>query len=582
MANERVSQLIQLLESEIQPNDVFLVTDTSQKESKQLQMGDVVTYVQTNGTFNAVNASFASTASYIKASNIDGLEVSNIVASQSISSSYSAYSLSSSHSNISDTASFASFSVQSMVSAQTASYLYYDGVDFNGTSSYAVNAGTSNISTQSLNLYYDGINPNGTSSYAVNAGTSEFSISSSYSPQSDNATNASYSLLTLFSSASLSSSWTSQSLSSSYSLSSSVAFLGITASYINVKSGFGFVDGTVLSSSVANSSSYSKTASYSLNTSPALTTIVGHTWHIVNPRAAFANGNNLYVISQNATSTASIFQINRNTNAVSPISAINSAYFTNNETYFWGRIFISNYDNVSPVAVINTKTGLYNYNLNTNVLTSYRSSLTVNSGAYIQNDLPIQADFSISLGNLFGNTWPSYYCLHGSAAGNDVNGGGQFPKLTLYQLLHSNSVASSGSYVRNNIATIDISKVNNSSSFLQYYNNTTSSVYNTLLWDYNPILKNFYLIDVSTGFLSIFSQSTTITNSTFSPLSMSYVATYAVTLPHGEPWSNANTDRFIVDYNINSGTENGLILVKAGNASYGGTVSYIPWPVNGN
>ena len=79
MANERVSQLNQLLESEIQANDVFLVTDTSQKESKKLQIVDVVTYVQTNGTFNAVHSSVADTASYIKASNIDGLEIANVV-----------------------------------------------------------------------------------------------------------------------------------------------------------------------------------------------------------------------------------------------------------------------------------------------------------------------------------------------------------------------------------------------------------------------------------------------------------------------------------------------------------------------
>ena len=279
-----------------------------------------------------------------------------------------------------------------------------------------------------------------------------------------------------------------------------------------------------------------------------------------------------------------------NTNAVSTqISANNPSFpqvqFTNNETLYSGRVFASgNRKDLStvPVMLLNTSKGIWTfdfgsysgdaYNFNSNVMTS------------LQNYLPVYADFTPNGTN--NDKYPTYWTLCG---GIGAGGPGQLPTLTLYGFTHAGATGS-GSYTKSSSNILNLSTINNSSSFLNYFNNniTYLNATNTLLWDFNPVALRYYLIDTYTGFLHIFNSSVQISEANFTASNITYNQSYAVSLPHGEPWgaSGANTtDKFIVDYDTNEeglGTEFGLIMVRGGESSYGGTVSYIPWPANGN
>ncbi len=567
--NERVSQLNDLLALDIQSNDVFLVTDMSQRESKKMEVGQLLLFFESSGTFQAYHSLITDTASYIKASNIDGLIISNIIATQSISSSYSNFSELSSQSLNATTASYSSFCVQNMVDADTASFLIYS--PNNGTASYAIKTPLSDVSSLSKYLYYDGINPNGTASYAINVNQSNYSLTST------SASHATLSDNSILATVAISSSWTTQCISSSYSLyslTSSYSNYSPTTSYIGPG---GNIDFTVLSSSYSKSgsytttSSYSKTASYIIGGSNPSSTVLGHTWNIVNPKAAFAYGNTLYVIAQTVSSTASMYAIDMKYNTV---SVVPSASFYTADSYFWGRIFISNNDNF-PHAIINTQTSIYNYSWNTNPSFAglYHFSSSFTRG--MQNYLPVYSDFSHTIQSQ--EYFPSYYALYGSSNATD-----KFPNFHLYYISES-LVSGKPSYNIQPSSVMDISQCNNSQSLLQFYNNETTIIQNTLLWDYNYILGNYYVIDNSTGFMHVFTSSFngSPTNN-FTSSQLYYQGTYGVTLPQAEPWGNSSVDRLIVDYDQISGTEKGLIMVRYGHSGYGGTVSYIPWPEIGN
>ena len=287
MGNQRVSQLANLLEGDIQSNDVFLVTDISVLESKQLEVGQLLSYFENNGIFIASNAALASTASYIQAKNIDGLEIANVVASQSISSSYSSYSNLSSQSLNSFTSSYSTWCLENSINSATASYLYYDGIHQNGTSSYSQHSLLSDTSTQAINLFYDGINPNGTASYSLTAAQTPYAVYATNAGQSVQSTNSTLATTALFSNSSTSASWATTSV---YSMSASWATNSInslSASYIGPG---GSINTVVANANTANnaltaiSSSYAKSASWSPSSTPTPPTILGHTWNIVNPR----------------------------------------------------------------------------------------------------------------------------------------------------------------------------------------------------------------------------------------------------------------------------------------------------------
>jgi len=193
MANERVSQLQDLLASDTQPADLLLVTDVSQKESKRMEIGQLLDYIQSSGSFFAYHATTADTASYVKSTNVDGIVAEASLATQSLSSSVSQFAISSSYAINSTTASYSQFCVVTQDTANSASYLIYSPT--NGTSSYSILSNNSNVASTALTLFYNGT-PNGTASYAI---TTSFAKSSSYATQSTHADTASLAVTTSYS-----------------------------------------------------------------------------------------------------------------------------------------------------------------------------------------------------------------------------------------------------------------------------------------------------------------------------------------------------------------------------------------------
>ncbi len=193
MANERVSQLQDLFASDTQPNDLLLVTDVSQKESKRMEIGQLLSYIESSGSFFAYHSNTADTASYVKSTNVDGIVAEASLSTQSLSSSLADFAVSSSYAINSTTASYSQFCVVTQDTANSASYLIYSPT--NGTSSYSILSNNSNVASTALTLFYNGT-PNGTASYAI---TSSFARSSSYATQSTHADTASLAVTTSYS-----------------------------------------------------------------------------------------------------------------------------------------------------------------------------------------------------------------------------------------------------------------------------------------------------------------------------------------------------------------------------------------------
>ena len=216
--NKKVSQLTILGASDVQSNDVLLVTDTSQKESKQLAVGDLLLFVENSGSFSAYHSVTADSASYVQSTNIHGVISFANNSSQSISSSYSSLAESSSYSVVADTASYSQFCVTTTSNTDTASFLKYLGTP-NGTASYSIKSNLSDVSTTASFLFYNG-NPNGTSSVSISSSFSNkstsasFANNSNYANSANNAVNATVAVTAL---STVSSSWSDSSGTSSYS-----------------------------------------------------------------------------------------------------------------------------------------------------------------------------------------------------------------------------------------------------------------------------------------------------------------------------------------------------------------------------
>lgn len=211
--NERVSQLLELFATDIQSDDLLLITDMSQRESKKLEVGQLLLFIENSGSFDAFNAAHADTASYILSTNIAGIINFALNTSNSLFASVSDFATSSSYTQ---TASFALVG-QTMHAqdADTASFLQYSGFN-NGTASYSLNSNVAANASTAFNLFYNGI-PNGTASWAVTAS------------KALNSTTASFALTTLVS------------VTSSYALTSSVSITSSFASASNIAQTASFV-----------------------------------------------------------------------------------------------------------------------------------------------------------------------------------------------------------------------------------------------------------------------------------------------------------------------------------------------------
>jgi hypothetical protein len=223
--NEKVSDLLPLYASDLQPNDILLATDMSVRESKKLEVGQLLLFIESSGSFLAYDSAHANTASYILASGIDGTVATAANASHSISSSWADQANSSSHAINSNSSSYSLLCV--VTDSDTASFLKYTGT-VNGTASYALTSSYANASANTLRLLYFGVD-NGTASYAI---TSSNSNTSSYSVIATNAITSSISTSSSFANASLYSNLSGQSISSSISQTASY-FAGFGPKFIN-------------------------------------------------------------------------------------------------------------------------------------------------------------------------------------------------------------------------------------------------------------------------------------------------------------------------------------------------------------
>lgn len=191
--NERVSQLLELFATDIQSEDLLLITDMSQRESKKVEMGQLLLFIENSGSFESSDALHADTASFILAQNIYGVVPISKIASSSISSSWTAHIDTSSYSITSSFSNIANSVITNPTNAITTSFINYTGVP-NGSSSYSLRSGISDNSVTSFNLFYNG-QPNGTASWAINSITSSLSLNcltSSVSNFSLNTNSSSY------------------------------------------------------------------------------------------------------------------------------------------------------------------------------------------------------------------------------------------------------------------------------------------------------------------------------------------------------------------------------------------------------
>lgn len=188
MASKRISELNELLNTQVSGSDLLLITDISAVESKKIQTSELQAYVL-SGTASYSNNT--RTASYAALANSASWAPSTVSASYALSSSYADWAKTSSYilsSSYALTASFASrsfwatsasysmtSSVQFVVSsgladyADTASYLLYTAGKNNGTASAAISASWARTTLSSSFLIYTAGTLNGTASYAQTA-----------------------------------------------------------------------------------------------------------------------------------------------------------------------------------------------------------------------------------------------------------------------------------------------------------------------------------------------------------------------------------------------------------------------------
>ena len=172
IGNKKVSQLLNLTPAEVQSNDLFLIIDSSTKESKNIDASQLASWLNASGSIYAIHSISADTASYILGVNVVGPVALATLAATAISSSWADRSGYADTSNSSSNTITASFALNASGLSITSSYLQYSGFP-NGTSSYALSAGSAeNVYTAAYLLYFGG--DNGTASYSIVALSTSF------------------------------------------------------------------------------------------------------------------------------------------------------------------------------------------------------------------------------------------------------------------------------------------------------------------------------------------------------------------------------------------------------------------------
>jgi len=172
IGNKKVSQLLPLNPGEVAPDDLLLIIDSSQRESKHIYTSDFAGWLNASGSVFAIRALLADTASFVDGNSVFGPVVSAAFASNATSASWANNSY---HADYADSASVsqtASFALNASGLSISSSYLIYAGFP-NGTSSFALNVGAANTANTAAFLLYYGGN-NGTASYAMLAQSTSF------------------------------------------------------------------------------------------------------------------------------------------------------------------------------------------------------------------------------------------------------------------------------------------------------------------------------------------------------------------------------------------------------------------------
>jgi hypothetical protein len=245
MANKRVSELAQIAVGELASSDLLLVSDVSAQESKKLTLGDLNSYILTDGN---LSGSFYGTASWSEQSKTASFLLGTIQsASFAITASYAlngstnagsaSWASSSLSSSFATSASFAqtvrqaataSFATSSKF-ADSASFVIYSGTN-NGTIQNAINATSATNATSasfSANAF--------SSSYAVTASTALVTTSASFAQNSNTASYAGFAAtasIGITTNIQASASWASSSVSASYASYADEAGTAISASYV--------------------------------------------------------------------------------------------------------------------------------------------------------------------------------------------------------------------------------------------------------------------------------------------------------------------------------------------------------------
>lgn len=246
MANKRVSELAQISTGDLNSSDLLLLSDVSAQESKKLTLGDLNSYILTDGNLSGsffgtaswsensktasyiasvTTASYAITASYALNGGSGGSTVSASWASSSLSSSFAR---SASYAQTVTSAATASFATSSRF-ADSASFVIYTGGN-NGTIFQAINATLATTATSAT-----------TASFAQSASfarSASFAQSASFTANAGSSISSSFASFALSASVGISTnfqssaSWASQSLSASFADSAVDAQTAITASYV--------------------------------------------------------------------------------------------------------------------------------------------------------------------------------------------------------------------------------------------------------------------------------------------------------------------------------------------------------------
>lgn len=210
IGNKKISQLLPMSPGEVTGEDLFLIIDSSVKESKNISSADLVAWLNVSGSIYAIHSISTDTASYVVGGNVHGDVSQSLFAFNATSASWADRS---GHADFVDSASYsdtASFALNAQGLSITSSYLQYSNFP-NGTSSYALKSAIADtVLTAAFLLYFSGDN-NGTASHAITADTTFFcetaNTASYFNNISGTIASASYSDASLVASHAISSSY---------------------------------------------------------------------------------------------------------------------------------------------------------------------------------------------------------------------------------------------------------------------------------------------------------------------------------------------------------------------------------------